>query len=294
MGELMERNWVKRTDELIDKALAEDLGTGDLTTDAIVPANLNSTAFLFNKAPGILAGIDVFKKVFHHIDPDLEIIEHCKDGCKITNGMKIAEITGSVSSILKGERTALNFLGRMSGIATKTAQVVEIIDGCHAKILDTRKTIPTMRHLDKYSVRIGGGSNHRYGLFDMVLIKDNHIAIAGTIRIAVDSVMSSLKDNKDIKVEVECQSYDEVLEAVYTPVDIIMLDNMDLSEIVRSTEAIRDASVSNGKKILVEVSGNITSGNIKEIADTGVDYISVGSLTHSVDNHDFTLLFDEL
>ncbi|MFC1651077.1 carboxylating nicotinate-nucleotide diphosphorylase [Candidatus Latescibacterota bacterium] len=290
----MERNWAKITDELIEKALAEDLGAGDITTEAIVPKDLKSSAFLFNKAPGVLAGIDIFKKVFHQIDPGLEFKELCKDGDKINNGQKITEISGSVSSILTGERTALNFLGRMSGIATKTAKLVELIDGCHAKILDTRKTIPTMRHLDKYSVRVGGGSNHRFGLFDMVLIKDNHIAIAGTIRIAADSVMSTLKDRDNIKVEVECQSYDEVLEAVYTHVDIIMLDNMEITEIVRSVEAIRNASSSNDKKILIEVSGNINSENIKEIADTGVDYISVGSLTHSVDNHDFTLLFDEL
>ncbi|MFC1541186.1 carboxylating nicotinate-nucleotide diphosphorylase [Candidatus Latescibacterota bacterium] len=290
----MERTWAKLTDELIEKAIAEDLGTGDVTTDAIVLPDLTSTAFLFTKAPGIIAGIDVFKKVFHRIDPGLEFREHCKDGDQIKNGQKIIEIMGSVASILKGERTALNFLGRMSGIATKTALMVERIEGCHAKILDTRKTIPTMRHLDKYSVRVGGGSNHRYGLFDMVLIKDNHIAIAGTIRIAVDNVMSKLNDRNNVKVEVECQSYDEVLEAVYTNVDIIMLDNMDLTEIIRSVEAIRDASNTNHKKILIEVSGSIDTENIKEIADTGVDYISIGSLTHSVVNHDFTLLFDEL
>ncbi len=294
MGELMERNWIKRTDELIEKALDEDLGTGDITTETIVSSDLVSTAFLFNKAPGILAGIDVFKKVFHRIDPNLEFTEHLKDGDKISNGMKILEINGSVSSILKGERTALNFLGRMSGIATQTAEFVGKIDGCHAKILDTRKTVPTMRHLDKYAVRIGGGSNHRFGLFDMVLVKDNHIAIAGTIRIAVDNVISNLRDTKDIKIEVECKSFDEVLEAIYTHVDIIMLDNMELAEIVKSVESIRDASVSNDKKILIEVSGNITTENIKQIADTGVDYISVGSLTHSVLNHDFTLLFNEL
>ena len=290
----MERTWAKLTDELIKKALSEDLGDGDVTTDAIVPPEIVSTAFLFNKASGVLAGIDVAKKVFYRVDPKLEFNEYYRDGDQINNGQKIAEITGSVASILKGERTALNFLGRMSGIATQTAGFVRIIEGCHAKILDTRKTIPTMRHLDKYSVRVGGGSNHRFGLFDMVLIKDNHIAIAGGIRIAVDNVLTTLKKKDKIKIELECKSYDEVLEAIYTPIDIIMLDNMDIAEIEKSVKAIRDAAVSDEKTIRIEVSGNININNIKEIAETGVDYISVGSLTHSVVNHDFTLLFDEI
>jgi len=290
----MERTWAKLTDILIEKALSEDLGNGDVTTDAIIPSELVSTAFLFNKTSGVLAGIDVAKKVFLKVDPELEFNECCKDGNQINNGQKIAEITGPVASILKGERTALNFLGRMSGIATQTDGFVKIIEGCHAKILDTRKTIPTMRHLDKYAVRVGGGSNHRFGLFDMVLIKDNHIAVAGGIRIAVDEVLSSLKNKDQMKIEVECKTYDEVLEAVYTQVDIIMLDNMDIPEIEKSIEAIREASVANNRIIRVEVSGNINENNIKDIAETGVDYISIGSLTHSVVNHDFTLLFDEL
>ena len=289
----MERTWAKLTDELIKKALSEDLGDGDVTTDAIVPPEIVSTAFLFNKASGVLAGIDVAKKVFYRVDPKLEFNEYYRDGDQINNGQKIAEITGSVASILKGERTALNFLGRMSGIATQTDGFVKIIEGCHAKILDTRKTIPTMRHLDKYAVRVGGGSNHRFGLFDMVLIKDNHIAVAGGIRIAVDEVVSSLKNKDQMKIEVECKTYDEVLEAVYTQVDIIMLDNMEIQEIEKSIEAIREASTKNDRIIRTEVSGNINADNIKDIAETGVDYISIGSLTHSVVSHDFTLLFNE-
>ena len=289
----MERTWAKLTDELIEKALSEDLGNGDVTTDAIVPPEIVSTAFLFNKTSGVLAGIDVAKKVFYRFDPKLEFNEYCRDGDQINNGQKIAEITGSVASILNGERTALNFLGRMSGIATQTAGFVKIIEGCHAKILDTRKTIPTMRHLDKYAVRVGGGSNHRFGLFDMVLIKDNHIAVAGGIRIAVDEVVSSLKNKDQMKIEVECKTYEEVLEAVYTQVDIIMLDNMEILEIEKSIEAIREVSAANNKTIRIEVSGNINADNIKDIAETGVDYISIGSLTHSVVSHDFTLLFNE-
>lgn len=290
----MERTWAERTDELIIQALHEDLGTGDITTKAIVPRKIISTAYLFNKTPGVLAGIDVAKKVFQQVDPKLEFNICCKDGHAIKNGVKIAEITGSVSSILQAERTALNFLGRMSGIATLTAKYVNMVNDHHAKILDTRKTIPTMRHLDKYAVTVGGGSNHRFGLFDMVLIKDNHIAIAGGIRIAVDQVVSSLKNRDKIKVEIECKSLDEVLEAIYTPVDIIMLDNMDIADIEASVDAIRESSAETGRTIRIEASGNVDMGTVKGIAAAGVDYISIGELTHSVTNHDFTLLFNEL
>ncbi|MFC1606333.1 carboxylating nicotinate-nucleotide diphosphorylase [Candidatus Latescibacterota bacterium] len=291
----MERVWAKRTDELIEKAIAEDLGDGDITTDATIPDGLESTAFLFNKANGVLAGIDVAAKVFHKVDPKLEMDILFKDGDKIKYGQKIADITGSVSSILKAERTSLNFLGRMTGISTRTAQIVKLIEGCHPKILDTRKTIPTMRHLDKYAIKVGGGSNHRFGLYDMVLIKDNHIAVAGSIRIAVERVVTHLKERDEkIKIEVECKSYEEVLEAVYTPIDIIMLDNMDISEIEKSVHSVRTISTENGRVIRVEASGNIDMSNVRVIAETGVDYISMGSLTHSVTNHDFSLLFAEL
>ncbi|MBN1294051.1 MAG: carboxylating nicotinate-nucleotide diphosphorylase [Candidatus Latescibacteria bacterium] len=291
----MEKIWAKRTDELIKKALEEDLGEGDITTNSTVPADLKSTAFLFSKSDGVLAGIDIAMKVFRTVDQSLETNVFFKDGDQIRYGQKIAEIKGTVASILQAERTSLNFLGRMTGIASKTAQYVEKVNGCHAKILDTRKTIPTMRHLDKYAVRVGGGSNHRFGLFDMVLIKDNHIAIAGGIRIAVEGVICALKDkNLQTKIEVECKSYDEVVEASYTPVEIIMLDNMDIQEIEKSVHAVRKISTENGRTIRLEVSGNVNGNNIREIAETGVDYISIGALTHSVINHDFSLLFDEL
>ena len=291
----MERTWAKRTDELIKKALDEDLGEGDVTTEATVPSDLVSTAFIFSKDDGVLAGIDVAMKVLNTVDSSTEIMVLFKDGESISHGHKIAELTGAVSSILKAERTALNFLGRMTGIASNTARFVKLIDGCHAKILDTRKTVPTMRHLDKYAFRVGGGSNHRFGLFDMVLIKDNHIAVAGSIRIAVERVQTLLKNkNNQVKIEVECKSYEEVLEAVYTPVDIIMLDNMDIAEIEKSVYAVRDVSTENGRVIRVEASGNIDSKNVRKVAETGVDYISVGAITHSVRNHDFSLLFAEL
>lgn len=291
----MERTWAKLTDILIETALAEDLGNGDITTESTVPKDLVSSAFLFSKAPGVLAGIDVAMKVFRKVDQKLDITVYAKDGERINKGQKIADISGFVSSILQAERTALNFLGRITGIATLTAEYVQAIEGCRAIILDTRKTIPTMRHLDKYAVRVGGGHNHRFGLFDMVLIKDNHIAVAGGIRIAVDSVLSALKNNhNNIKVEVECKTYEEVTEAVYTPVDIIMLDNMELSEIEKTVKVIREINSESGRSIRTEASGNIDLGTVRAIAETGVDYISVGALTHSVKNHDFSLLFKEI
>ena len=295
MGYLMEKTWAKRTDELIEKALIEDIGDGDITTDAIVPPDLVSTAHLFSKQDGVLAGIDVAMKVFHTVDPSLITNILFKDSEAISHGQKIAEITGSVASILKAERTSLNFLGRMSGIASKTARFVKLINGCCAKILDTRKTVPTMRHLDKYAFRVGGGSNHRFGLFDMVLIKDNHIAAAGGIRIAVEYAVNALKGHeKQEKIEVECKSYEEVLEAVYTPVDIIMLDNMEIQDIEKSVHTIQQITSENGRAIRIEVSGNVSENNIRKIADIGVDYISIGALTHSIENHDFSLLFVEL
>ncbi|MFA6471609.1 MAG: carboxylating nicotinate-nucleotide diphosphorylase [Candidatus Latescibacterota bacterium] len=291
----METEFWKKTDELIDRALSEDMGTGDITTEATVPAELVSTAFLFSKEKGVLSGIDVAMKVFHKVDPALKTKPLYKDGQIINPGHKVADITGSVASILKAERTALNFLGRMTGIATKTAQYGELIKGCNAKILDTRKTVPTLRHLDKYSVKVGGGSNHRFGLYDMVLIKDNHIAVSGGIRIAVDRVIEYVGSNlPNYKIEVECKSYEEVLEAVYTPVDIIMLDNMDIDDIKKSVSLIRKISTELKRPFRVEVSGNIGIKNVREIAETGVDYISIGALTHSVANHDFSLLFVEL
>ena len=291
----MERKWAQLTSELIEKALIEDIGDGDITTEATVPPELVSTAFVFSKEQGILAGIDIAMKVFYTADSKLVTKPLFKDGESISKGQKIAEITGSVASILKAERTALNFLGRMSGIATQTAEFVKRVDGCRAKILDTRKTMPTMRHLDKYAVRVGGGFNHRIGLFDMVLIKDNHIAVTGGIRLAVDRAVSLLKNrNTPVKIEVECKSYEDVLEAVYTPVDIIMLDNMDISEIERSVKLVHKESMENGRVIRIEVSGNISLDEVKKIAESSVDYISIGSLTHSVKSHDFTLLFNEL
>ncbi len=291
----MERKWVQRTKKLIEKALAEDIGDGDITTEAAVPQELVSTAFVFSREQGVLAGIDIAMKVFCTADSKLVTKLFFKDGESIGKGQEIAEITGSVAAILKAERTALNFLGRMSGIATQTAEFVKRVDGCRAKILDTRKTMPTMRHLDKYAVRVGGGFNHRIGLFDMVLIKDNHIAVTGGIRLAVDRVVTLLKNkNTSMKIEVECKSYEDVLEAVYTPVDIIMFDNMDLNEIERSVNLVHKKSMEKGRDILIEASGNIGLNEVRKIAESGVDYISIGSLTHSVQSHDFTLLFNEL
>jgi nicotinate-nucleotide pyrophosphorylase (carboxylating) len=291
----MEKPCAKMTDELIERALCEDLGSGDITTDSTVPSELVSTAFLFSKGKGVLSGIDVAMKVFLKVDHSLKTKTYYKDGQTLNPGHKVADITGSVASILKAERTSLNFLGRMTGIATRTAQYVELIKGCNTKILDTRKTAPTMRHLDKYSVKVGGGSNHRFGLYDMVLIKDNHIAVSGGIRIAVDRVIEHLNSKRpDYKIEVECKSFEEALEAAYTPVDIIMLDNMEITEIKKSVSRVKKIAAELGKTIRLEVSGNVSTKDVRAIAETGVDYISIGDLTHSVTNHDFSLLFVEL
>jgi nicotinate-nucleotide pyrophosphorylase (carboxylating) len=294
-GAPVKERWEALTGELIRRALEEDIGAGDITTEATVPPDLVSTAFLFSKARGVLAGMEAASRVFLAVDPALQVRAFFEDGQTIPEGRKVAEIAGSVASILKAERTALNFLGRMSGIATKTSQFVSLIEGCPAKILDTRKTMPGMRHLDKYAVRMGGGTNHRFGLFDMVLIKDNHIAVAGGIRIAVDRVLEHMGDRRKlVKVEVECKSFEEVLEAVYTPVDIIMLDNMEIEEIRKSAEEVKKICADAVRSVRLEASGNINLKNVREIAEAGVDYISVGSLTHSVTNHDFSLLFVEL
>jgi nicotinate-nucleotide pyrophosphorylase (carboxylating) len=292
---LLDRKREGLTADLIRRELDEDIGAGDITTDAIVAPELVSTAFLFSKAKGILAGMDVAADVFRAVDSSLTVRAFYRDGDLLNEGRKVADITGPVGSILRAERTALNFLGRMSGIATKTRQYVALVEGLPVRIIDTRKTAPGMRHLDKYAVKTGGGANHRFGLHDMVLIKDNHIAVSGGIRIAVEHAVDHVRRmGRCVKIEVECKSFDEVLEAMYTPADVIMLDNMDAGEIRKSVVEARKISSETGRKVLLEASGNVCLKNVREIAETGIDVISVGALTHSVVCHDFSLLFVEL
>ncbi len=273
---------------LIKKAVAEDMGkNGDITTDSIVAPGKKGRAVLKAKSDGILCGLHVFEDTFFYIDKDLNIETFFSDGDRIVKGDIVAVIKGSLNSILKAERTALNFIQRMSGISTFANQFVKAVEGTKVQILDTRKTLPGFRMLDKYAVRTGGASNHRTGLFDMFLIKDNHIASAGGITKAVKKALSyRIKKGLDSKIEVEVKNIDEFKEAQKLDVDWIMLDNMTTAEIERCVK-INKA----GKKI--EVSGNVSLERIKELAGTGVDYISVGALTHSVKAMDLSLLVEQ-
>jgi nicotinate-nucleotide pyrophosphorylase (carboxylating) len=259
-------------EHLIDLALEEDIKNGDLTTEYLITKDKKVTAFMKAKANGVLSGIGIAEKVFKKLDAGIKWNPKFDDGDFIKDRDIIVEFSGSYRAILTGERTALNFLQRMSGVATKTNKFVKAIEGTKSQILDTRKTLPTYRMLDKYSVKMGGGTNHRIGLFDMVMIKDNHIKIAGGITNAVNKI----RDNVDskIKIEVETSNIPEVEEAVNCNADIIMLDNMSNDEMKKAVEFI------NGRA-LVEASGNVNLERVKSIAQTGVDFISIGALTHS-------------
>lgn len=258
---------------LIDLALREDIGTGDITTDSLVPENLHNRAVMVSKSEGVLAGLEVAKMVYQKLDPHVEWEPRKSDGDLLARGDIIVAFSANYRALLTGERTALNFLQRMSGIATNTRKYVQIISGYKTKLLDTRKTLPGFRLLDKYCVRTGGGVNHRVGLYDMVMIKDNHIRVAGGIANAVKAVRANV--GRDIKIEVETTDLAEVAEALAVHADIIMLDNMDIATTMEAVKLI-------GKKAESEASGNMTDERIVEVARTGVDYISVGALTHSV------------
>ncbi len=266
--------------ELIEAALREDIGDGDITTSSIIRTSLKADAHLIAKERLILAGSDVFRQVYKKLDPEINFIEHFKDGNEIKQGSVLGELSGKVETILKGERVALNFLQRLSGIATITREFVRKINSYPAKILDTRKTTPGWRTLEKYAVKMGGGTNHRVGLFDAVLIKDNHINVAGGITEAVRRVRAHIPD--DFKIEVETSNLQEVKEAVDSGVSTIMLDNM-------SAEMMREAVNMVSGKVLIEASGNISLHNVEEVARTGVNFISVGALTHSAKAVDISL-----
>lgn len=272
---------------LIKKALKEDLGrNGDITTDSIIPEKQKGRAVLKAKSEGILCGLAVFEDTFFYIDKDLKIETFFKDGDKLEKGDIVAVIRGRLNSILKAERTALNFIQRMSGISTAAHQFVKAVEGTKAKILDTRKTLPGFRVLDKYAVKTGGAENHRMGLFDMFLIKDNHIAAAGSVSKAVENALKFKKENKlKAKIEIEIKNISEFKEALALDVDWIMLDNMKADEIRKCV------SLNKGKKKL-EVSGNVSIDTVGKLAETGVDFISSGSLTHSVKALDLSLLVE--
>ena len=267
-------------DKIITNALEEDLGLGDLTTDAIIGHDIIGKAVLETREDIVVAGLPVFMRVFSILDPAVTFETYFEDGQKASKGEVICSISGSMASILKAERTALNLMQRMSGIATLTSKYVAEAGPGKVKILDTRKTIPGLRLLDKYSVPMGGGRNHRFGLFDGVLIKDNHIAVAGSIEKAVEAARKNAPHG--IKVEVEVEDLEGVKTAIEAGADIILLDNM-------SPDLMKEAVNFVAGRALLEASGGITLENIKEVAATGVDMISIGALTHSVKAVDLSL-----
>jgi len=260
-------------DPVIDFALQEDIGPGDITTDTVIPGESVTRATMTAKADGVIAGLPVAERVFRKLNSDIEWNAFVKDGSFVKKGDLLVEIKGSFRALLTGERLALNFLQRMSGIATETSKYVMAVKEFHTKILDTRKTVPGLRLLDKYAVKTGGGTNHRIGLYDMVMVKDNHIKVAGGITRAVEEIRGNVDEG--IKIEVETTTPDEVIEAVNAGADIIMLDNMDNNTM---TECVRIIA----GRAKVEASGNMTLERVKEVAATGVDFISIGALTHSV------------
>jgi len=272
-----------RLDDLILQAIEEDLGNGDITTNYLDLERTNTIAYMIAKAAGMVAGVDIAIRVFKLLDNELKVTVYRKDGDLVKSGEEILRIEGNPSSILKAERTALNFIQRLSGIATKTYNLARLIKHTDAKILDTRKTTPLLRRLEKNAVRMGGGYNHRSGLYDMILLKENHLRAAGGITEALQRVKLH---NTTYKIEVEVTNLKELAEAFKAGVDRIMLDNMDV-------KTIKQAVKKYGGKVELEVSGGINETNIVQYAETGVDYISVGALTHSVKALDISLLFKE-
>jgi len=262
-------------DNLILSALREDISSEDVSTNAVMPERQEGIVDLLVKQDGIICGLQVFERVFTLLDPSTKCTFTAKDGDAVKNGQKIGEVTGDIRVLLSGERTALNYLQRMSGIATYTNNVAKLLEGTSTKLLDTRKTSPNNRIFEKYAVTVGGGHNHRYNLSDGVLLKDNHIGAAGGVAKAVKMA----KDYAPFvrKIEVEVENLDMVKEAVQAEADIIMLDNMDTDTMKEAIEIIRASK----HKIEIEVSGNVTKENISRLTKLGVDYISSGALTHS-------------
>lgn len=265
--------------------LAEDVGSGDITTNSIVPAAYVTKGIIHAKQPGVLAGMEAAQAVFRYLAPDIEFAPAIQDGAKLKPQTVIATVAGNARAILTGERLALNLLQHLSGIATKTANLVELVKPHTVRVVDTRKTIPGLRLFEKYAVRIGGGANHRLGLYDAVLIKDNHIKVAGGIAAAIQLARSA--NSHTVKIEVEVETLAGVAEALAAGADIIMLDNMDLTTMRQAVKQI-------GGKALVEASGGIHEQTIAAVASTGVDIISVGALTHSVQALDISLDIDEI
>ena len=265
--------------ECVKRALAEDIGTGDVTTDSIVPADAVLRGRILAKDNGVVAGLDLAQATFLLLENQVSFTPGVAEGASVSRGTVLANISGSARALLTGERTALNFLGRMSGIGTLTRQFVDQVSGTSARILDTRKTAPGLRAIDKLAVRRGGGENHRIGLFDMVLIKDNHIDFAGSIADAVGRVRGA---GTSLEIEVEARTLEHVKQALDLGVERILLDNM-------TPEIMSEAVGLNGGRAKLEASGNVTLENVRKIAETGVDFVSVGALTHSAKVFDVSL-----
>jgi len=266
--------------DIVARALAEDIGPGDITTAATVAPDADCRAEIVAKAEGVIAGLGVARLVFGMLDPQMAFHEVAADGGRVSEGMTVARLSGNTRALLAAERTALNFLQRMSGIASLTAEYVEAVEGTDARIIDTRKTAPGLRLLDKYAVRMGGGRNHRIGLFDGVLIKENHLRAAGGVGEAVRRARKAA--HHLVKVEVEVQTLEEVEEAVAAGADVILLDNMELDDVRRAVDLVSGRGE-------IEVSGGVTLETVRALAESGVDYISAGALTHSAPALDLSL-----
>ena len=269
--------------EIVKNALEEDIGTGDVTTEFVVPPDHQAKAIVISKESGVVAGLEVAKMAFSLVDGEIDFNSIVQDGDEVDPGQTLARISGRADGILSAERVSLNFLQRLSGIATATRHLVKLVEGHKAKIADTRKTTPGLRMLEKYAVRVGGGYSHRFGLYDAVLIKDNHIKVSGGVAEAVRLAKGEVSPL--MKIEVETKNLEEVAEALSAGVDIIMLDNTDSEAMSQAVKMIDGAA-------LVEASGNITTETIREVAATGVDFISVGALTHSFKSLDISLKID--
>lgn len=274
----------EQVDHIIDLALAEDISHGDVTSEALIPPELQGKASILVKAEGILAGGEVAKKVFLRVDPSLKVEVLIKDGTRVKSGDIAAAISGKVVSILKAERVALNFLNRLSGIASQTAQYIAKTQGLNTKITDTRKTTPGLRLLEKYAVRQGGGQNHRFHLGDGILIKDNHLVALRALGMSLKDIVAKAKQNapQGLTVEVEVNTTQEALDAVEAGADIIMLDNM-------SPDEMRHVASLIPSQVKIEASGGITLANVQTAAETGVNLISIGALTHSPKALDMSL-----
>ncbi|MGK7397081.1 MAG: carboxylating nicotinate-nucleotide diphosphorylase [Candidatus Cyclobacteriaceae bacterium M3_2C_046] len=277
----------QKLDQLISIAIREDVGEGDHSTLAAIPADATNQARLVMKADGVIAGLELARSIFHQLDEGLNVTLFHQDGDQVKQGDVVLKVTGKARSILTAERLVLNFMQRMSGIATYTRSLTDLVAGTGARILDTRKTTPGIRMIEKWAVTIGGGQNHRFGLFDMIMLKDNHIDFAGGISNAIKATHQYLEQTgKSLKIEIETRNLKEVAEVIEAGgVDVILLDNMDIPTLKKAVEMVAG-------RFKTEASGGITATNLRKIAETGVDFISVGALTHSYKSLDMSLKAD--